>query len=39
MTFYIYKDSAGYWRWTLTANNNRKIANFELAVLAGHRFN
>jgi uncharacterized protein len=27
MTFYIYKDTAGYWRWTLTAANNRKIAD------------
>ena len=27
MTFYLYKDTDGYWRWYLTAANNRKIAN------------
>lgn len=27
MIFWIYKDTAGYWRWTLTAANNRKIAD------------
>lgn len=27
MTFYIYRDTTGQWRWYLTAANNRKIAN------------
>lgn len=27
MTFYIYKDTTGQWRWYITAANNRKIAN------------
>lgn len=27
MTYYIYKDSEGYWRWKLLAANNRNIAN------------
>lgn len=27
MYFKLYKDSAGYWRWTLYAANNRKIAD------------
>ncbi|SPH23588.1 hypothetical protein DEA8626_02652 [Defluviimonas aquaemixtae] len=27
MFYYIYKDVSGYWRWTLYAANNRKIAN------------
>lgn len=27
MTFYIYRDAASQWRWTLTAANNRKIAD------------
>lgn len=26
MTYYMYKDSQGYWRWTLEGANNRKIA-------------
>jgi uncharacterized protein YegP (UPF0339 family) len=25
--YHLYKDTAGYWRWTLYATNNRKIAN------------
>ena len=25
--YYLYKDAAGQWRWTLYAGNNRKIAN------------
>jgi uncharacterized protein YegP (UPF0339 family) len=25
--YYIYKDTAGYWRWTLYASNYRKIAD------------
>ncbi|HEX6750842.1 MAG TPA: DUF1508 domain-containing protein [Longimicrobium sp.] len=25
--FTVYKDTAGEWRWTLTAGNNQKIAN------------
>jgi uncharacterized protein len=25
--FYIYKDTAGEWRWYLNAANNRKIAD------------
>jgi len=27
MFYYLYKDVAGFWRWTLYAGNNRKIAN------------
>ncbi len=27
MFYHLYKDTAGYWRWTLYAANNRKIAN------------
>ena len=27
MKFYIYKDTAGEWRWYLNAANNRKIAD------------
>jgi uncharacterized protein YegP (UPF0339 family) len=27
MTFYIYKDRAGLWRWYLTAANNKKVAD------------
>ena len=27
MYFALYKDVAGYWRWTLYAANNRKIAD------------
>lgn len=27
MTYWVYKDVAGQWRWTLEAANNRKIAN------------
>ena len=27
MHFALYKDVAGYWRWTLYAANNRKIAD------------
>lgn len=27
MTYYLYKDTAGQWRWRLTATNNRIIAN------------
>ena len=27
MYFKLYKDTAGYWRWTLYAANNRKIAD------------
>ena len=27
MHFTIYKDVAGYWRWTLYAVNNKKIAD------------
>ncbi len=27
MYFYLYKDVAGFWRWTLYAANNLKIAN------------
>lgn len=27
MYFALYKDTAGYWRWTLYAANNLKIAN------------
>ncbi len=27
MFYFLYKDSADQWRWTLYASNNRKIAN------------
>lgn len=27
MSYYVYKDTAGLWRWYLEAANNRKIAN------------
>ena len=27
MYYYLYKDTAGQWRWTLYASNNLKIAN------------
>jgi uncharacterized protein YegP (UPF0339 family) len=27
MTYYVYKDANGQWRWYLAAANNRKIAN------------
>jgi len=27
MTFELYKDAAGYWRWRLKANNARTIAD------------
>jgi uncharacterized protein YegP (UPF0339 family) len=27
MYFYLYKDTASQWRWTLFAANNKKIAN------------
>ena len=27
MTYYIYRDQSGYWRWRLVAANNRIIAN------------
>jgi uncharacterized protein len=27
MYFALYKDAAGYWRWTLYAANHRKIAD------------
>jgi uncharacterized protein YegP (UPF0339 family) len=27
MTFYIYKDRQGLWRWYLQAANNRKVAD------------
>ncbi len=27
MTYYIYKDTAGQWRWYLKAANDKKIAN------------
>jgi len=27
MSYWIYKDTNGHWRWYLTAANNRKIAN------------
>lgn len=27
MFFYLYRDAATQWRWTLYAANNRKIAN------------
>jgi uncharacterized protein YegP (UPF0339 family) len=27
LRYYIYKDTAGYYRWYLEAANNRKIAN------------
>lgn len=26
MTFYLFKDNQGYWRWHLTAANNKIIA-------------
>ena len=27
MHYYVYRDVQGQWRWTLYAENNRKIAN------------
>lgn len=27
MYYFLYKDVQGFWRWTLYAANNRKIAN------------
>ncbi|MBL3607258.1 YegP family protein [Rhodovulum sulfidophilum] len=27
MTYQLYKDANGFWRWTLFAANGRKIAN------------
>lgn len=27
MYYYVYQDTQGYWRWTLYAANNKKIAN------------
>ncbi len=27
MSYKIYKDAQGYWRWTLFAANSKKIAN------------
>lgn len=27
MYFYLYKDRANQWRWTLIADNNKKIAD------------
>jgi uncharacterized protein len=27
LTYYLYKDTAGQYRWYLEAGNNRKIAN------------
>ncbi|MBO9718427.1 MAG: DUF1508 domain-containing protein [Pseudoxanthomonas sp.] len=27
MYFKLYKDTAGYWRWTLYAANHRKVAD------------
>lgn len=27
MSFYLYKDRAGQWRWYLAAANNKKIAD------------
>lgn len=27
MIYYIYKDTEGYWRWTLEAANRRKLAD------------
>jgi uncharacterized protein YegP (UPF0339 family) len=27
MFFYLYKDAAGYWRWTLYSSNSKKIAD------------
>lgn len=27
MFYYLYKDSVGYWRWTLYAANMKKIAD------------
>lgn len=29
MSYYIYKDVNGYWRWYLAAANNEKIASGE----------
>ena len=26
MAYYVFKDSAGQWRWRLVANNNKSIA-------------
>jgi uncharacterized protein len=27
MTYWVYKDAQGYWRWYLEAANGKKIAN------------
>ncbi|MBM4170101.1 MAG: DUF1508 domain-containing protein [Ignavibacteria bacterium] len=27
MTFFLYRDAQGYWRWTLKASNGRIIAD------------
>lgn len=27
MTYYVYRDTNGHWRWRLVAGNNRIIAN------------
>ena len=27
MSYYIYQDKQGYWRWYLQAANNRKVAD------------
>ena len=27
LTYYVYKDAAGFWRWRLRAANNRIIAD------------
>lgn len=27
LTYYIYRDRAGHWRWTLRSANNRTIAD------------
>lgn len=27
MWYHLYRDAAGYWRWTLYASNNRKVAD------------
>ena len=27
MFYWVYKDTAGYWRWTYYAANNKKIAD------------
>lgn len=27
MAYYMYRDVAGFWRWYLSANNGRKLAN------------